>query len=198
MYFPPKKLNTWLRACSPGTQERTSSRRIQGRNDVIWRPWHEASLAVPYSHLRSFGRKCTVLKKVLVKLLGLNGTRCSHLAPPEWFGAPIVVQRPGNCAPCPPPRYAHSRILSYKEMRTFGRICARQSTSETINVTLRRRKTKPASVKYFTVVVLVANNFYDPFPLRVSCLCCGCCGTSWFKNNFLPQCWRVPVSIFSQ
>jgi len=34
----------------------------------------------------SFGSKCTALKKVLGKLLGL-------------FGAPVVIRRPGNFAP---------------------------------------------------------------------------------------------------
>ena len=55
-----------------------------------------------------------------------------------------------------------------KEMRTFGRICSHQSTSETINITLWRRKTKPVSVSYLAVVVLVTNKIYGAFPLRVS------------------------------
>jgi len=45
----------------------------QGRNEVRWRPGQEASLAPPCSNLRSFGSKCTMLKKVLVTLLGLFG-----------------------------------------------------------------------------------------------------------------------------
>jgi len=68
----------------------------QGRNEVRCRPGKEASLASSCSNLRSFRSKFTVLKKVLVTLLGL-------------FGAPIVIWRPGNCAylalpplrPCP-------------------------------------------------------------------------------------------------
>jgi len=36
----------------------------QGRNEVRWRPGQEASLEPPFSNLRSFGSKCTVLKKV--------------------------------------------------------------------------------------------------------------------------------------
>jgi len=40
--------------------------------------------------LMSFGRKFTVLKKVLVKLLRL-------------FGAPIMIQRPENCSHLAPP-----------------------------------------------------------------------------------------------
>jgi len=41
------------------------------------------------SNLRFFRSKSTVLKKVLVKLLGL-------------FGAPIAIRRPRNCAPLAP------------------------------------------------------------------------------------------------
>ena len=47
--------------------------------------------------------------------------------------------------------------FSNKEMRTFSRIRAHQSTRETMNTTLWRRKTKPASVNYFGVVVLAPN-----------------------------------------
>jgi len=71
----------------------------QGRNEVRWRPGREASLAPPCSNLRYFGSKCSVLKEVLVKLLG--------------FSAPLAVIRhrhsdsaPGElCLHCPP-RYA--------------------------------------------------------------------------------------------
>ena len=66
----------------------------QGRNEVRRRPGQEASLPPPSSNLRPFGRKFTVLKKVLVS---------RHLA------APAVVRRPHNdpapgelCAPCHP------------------------------------------------------------------------------------------------
>jgi len=61
----------------------------QERSEVRWRPGQEASLAPPCSNLRSFGSKCTILKKVLVALLGL-------------FGAPIVTRRQGNYAPLAP------------------------------------------------------------------------------------------------
>jgi len=54
-----------------------------GCNDVRWRPGQEASLAPPYSNFRSLERKCTVLKKVLVTLLGLFGAPSSHSAPEE-------------------------------------------------------------------------------------------------------------------
>jgi len=53
----------------------------QGRDEVRWRPGHEASLAPPYWNLRSFGSKFALLKKVLVTLLGL-------LDPPQSFGVP--------------------------------------------------------------------------------------------------------------
>jgi len=46
-----------------------------GRNEARWRPGQEASLAPPYSNLRSFGSKRTVLKKVLLIMLGLFGAR---------------------------------------------------------------------------------------------------------------------------
>jgi len=49
------------------------NRDVQGRNEFRWRPGQEASLAPPCSNLRSFGSKCTVLKKVLMSLLVLFG-----------------------------------------------------------------------------------------------------------------------------
>ena len=61
----------------------------EGRNEVRWRPRLEASLAPPCSNLSSFESKCTVLKKVLVTLLGLFGVpapiqrHCSDLVPPS-------------------------------------------------------------------------------------------------------------------
>jgi len=55
----------------------------EGRNEAKWRLGQEASLAPPCSNLRSFGSKCSVLKKVLVTLLGLFGTLCSDSAPGE-------------------------------------------------------------------------------------------------------------------
>jgi len=42
---------------------------VQERNEVRWRPGQEASLAPPYSNLRRFGGKCTVLMNVLVTSL---------------------------------------------------------------------------------------------------------------------------------
>jgi len=59
---------------------------VQGRKEVGWRPGQEASLAPRCSNLSSVGSKFSVLKKVLVTLLGL-------------FGALIVIRRPRNCEP---------------------------------------------------------------------------------------------------
>jgi len=47
----------------------------QGRTEVKWRPGQETSLAPSCSKLKSIGRKCTVLKKILATLLGLFGAR---------------------------------------------------------------------------------------------------------------------------
>ena len=84
----------------------------QGRNEVRWRPWQQASWVPPCSNLMSFGRKCTVLKKVLlVILLGL-------------FGAAIVIRRPGIVPSCPPhyaPACYRCPVLRYatKYLRKF-------------------------------------------------------------------------------
>jgi len=49
------------------------SYEIQGRNEGRWRPGQETSLAPPSLNLRSFGSKCTVMKKAFTILLGLFG-----------------------------------------------------------------------------------------------------------------------------
>jgi len=59
-------------------------------------PEARSKFGAPCSKLRSFGRKFTSLKKVLVTLLGLYGAFRSHLAPST------VIQRPGNCVPLAP------------------------------------------------------------------------------------------------
>jgi len=74
-----------------------SFKHNQGRNEVRRRPRQEASLVPPCSSLRSFGRKFTVLKKVLVKLLGFFGNPTDIWQPPQWFGARRI-------APTLPPR----------------------------------------------------------------------------------------------
>ena len=57
-------------------------RWVQGRNEVRWRPGQEASSTPPCSNLRSFGSKCTVLKKIFVTLLGLFGALLAPLGTP--------------------------------------------------------------------------------------------------------------------
>jgi len=59
----------------------------RGVSRLDGRPGHNASLAPPFSNLTSSGSKCTVLKNLLVTLLGF-------LAPPQSFGAPAVFQHP--------------------------------------------------------------------------------------------------------
>jgi len=68
---------------------------MQGRNEAIWRPGHKTNSAHPWSNRRPHGRslapfwsnlssfedKFTVLKKVLVTLLGLFGASSSNSAP---------------------------------------------------------------------------------------------------------------------
>ena len=63
-------------------------------------------------------------------------------------------------------RVEHS--FSNKEMRTFSRIRAHQSTRETFNTSLWRRKTKSASVNYFAIVILATNKTCGTFPWQVS------------------------------
>jgi len=53
----------------------------QGRNEVRWRPVQETRLAPPFSNLRSFGRKYTVLQTVLMTL-------------PRLFEPRVVIRRP--------------------------------------------------------------------------------------------------------
>jgi len=62
----------------------------QGCNEVRLRPGQGARLAPPCSNVKSFGRKFTVLKKVIVKLLGIFG------APADIWRSPAVIRRPHN------------------------------------------------------------------------------------------------------
>ena len=63
--------------------------------------------------------------------------------------------------------------LSNKEMRTCSRILAHQSTSETINITLWRRKTKPPLSQYTRIAILnlswLSGNFLSQFCLLLFC-----------------------------
>jgi len=65
---------------------------LQGRNEVRLQPEQEASLAPQCSNLRSFGSKCTALKKVPMTMLGLFGD-------PQSFDAPHDDFAPEKCAP---------------------------------------------------------------------------------------------------
>ena len=58
--------------------------------------------------------------------------------------------------------------FSNMEMRTFSRIRAHRSTSEAYNTSLWRRKTKPASVNCFAVVVLATNKICGTFLWQIS------------------------------
>ena len=60
----------------------------QGRNEVGWRPGQEASLA-PRVRTWGLSEANLLLKSVLVTLLG-------------FFCVPIMIRRPGNCAPLAP------------------------------------------------------------------------------------------------
>ena len=71
---------------------RCMTHELAGRNEVGQRPGQEASLAPSCSNLRPLWSKCTVLKKIFVALFGLFGA-------PAVIRAPVVIQRPGNCAP---------------------------------------------------------------------------------------------------
>ena len=86
--------------------------------------------------------------------------------------------------------------FSNEEMRTFSRIRAHQYTSETFTTSLWRKKTKPASLNYFAIVVLATNTTCGTFPWEVSVFLC--CGTSCSKNDFSSQCQKEPVWYFNQ
>jgi len=86
--------------------------------------------------------------------------------------------------------------FSNEEMRTFSRIRAHQSASETFNTRLWRRKTKPASVNDFAIVVLATNKTCGAFPWQVSVI-----SVLWnitFKKWFSSQYQKEPASYFNQ
>ena len=62
-------------------------------------PGARSKFGAPCSNLRSFGSKYTLLKKVLVTLLGLFGALRSH-------SSPHSDSAPGELCPPFPPRYA--------------------------------------------------------------------------------------------
>jgi len=82
----------WI-SCEQSAKECVGSRSVSRLDGALARSKFEP----PSSKLRSFVSKCTVLKKVLVTLLGLFG------APAVIWRPPIVTRRPGNCVPLAPP-----------------------------------------------------------------------------------------------
>jgi len=76
-YFCKQRSPFWL-----------DNRDEQERNAFRWRLVQETSLAPPCLNLRSFGSKCSVLKKVLMTLL--------------WHYAPRSDSAPGESCPLPP------------------------------------------------------------------------------------------------
>ena len=86
--YPKRYMLTRLRRCWSGFDIKVILHcqnliRKQRRNGVRWRPEQETSLAPPCSNLRSFGRKRTVLKKILVTWLGLFDGPRSDSTPRE-------------------------------------------------------------------------------------------------------------------
>ena len=75
-----------------------------GRTEARWRPGKETSLAPPFSNLRSFGSKYTVLKKKLQHFWNFS-------APPSE-SAPRVF-----CPPCPS-RYAPGGMTLHHKMHS--------------------------------------------------------------------------------
>jgi len=68
--------------------------RLTGRNEVRWRLVQDASLA---PHFRTWG-----LLEANVLYWRMYVWHCyDFLAPPQYFSAPRVIRRPGNCAPLP-------------------------------------------------------------------------------------------------
>jgi len=85
--FPTKQLVQWL-SWFLRHNGSNGMGRDQGQNEVRWRPGQEASLAPPWSNLRSFGTgsKCTAIKKCTCDIVGT-------------FRRPIVIRLPGNWYP---------------------------------------------------------------------------------------------------
>jgi len=68
----------------------------QGRNDVRWRPGQEANLAPPFSNLKSFRKEMYCIEESTCDIIG------TFQRPSQWFGSPIAIRRPENCAPIAP------------------------------------------------------------------------------------------------
>ena len=80
----------------------------QGRNEVRWRPEQKTNSAPPWSKFGApmiksefFRRQIYCIEESNCDIVGtfLFGASSSNAAPLQWFSAPIVNWRPGNCAP---------------------------------------------------------------------------------------------------
>ena len=80
------------------------NRDVQRLNEVRWHLEKETSVASPYSNLRSFWSKCTVLIE----------TSAYDIVVIFW--PPTVIRRPGNCAPLP---LVTSLVLCNKNRKIF-------------------------------------------------------------------------------
>ena len=81
-YKTKQKLSAKLSKRGPTASLEKQGPCAQGRDEVRWRPGQKTSLVPPWSNLSSFGSKFTVLKKVLVIVLGLFVAPRSDSAPP--------------------------------------------------------------------------------------------------------------------
>jgi len=95
MYHTDENQNTWRDTLK-------DSGKGQRRNEVIWRPGQDASLASPCSNMRSFGRKCMMYWKITCDILG------TFRRLPQSIGAHIMI-RHLEIAPPLPHRYAPAR-----------------------------------------------------------------------------------------
>jgi len=116
-------------------------RSNQERNAVRWRLELETKLAPPCSNLRSFGSKCAV--KVSTCDIVVTFRR-----PPQSFGAPMVIRRPGNCAPPSPPRYAPGSNPSCNGNRR-DKVALRTTCNRNIKFKIIRVRTSCQYVWYF-------------------------------------------------
>jgi len=133
-------------------------------------PGKETSLAPPCSNLRSFGSKCSVLKKVLMTLLGLSG-------PSQWFGARVIV---------PPCSLVYvSGVMQYKS-KNFPKL-SKYSSPNVMNIcnfehntawVLHRLPTRVSLLAAFQVSSCSFCATSMPAPRVFSALTCVC-----FANN---------------
>jgi len=82
----------------------------------------KTNLAPPWSNLSSFEGKFTVLKNVLVTLLGLFGASSSDSAPPQWIGGRGIVPPlpPSLRTCCQQPTFARKDLLRLSKWNQKG------------------------------------------------------------------------------